>query len=294
MPDALTETLKKVRRIELTTRSIVKVANAGAYRSILKGQEMDFDEVREYQPGDEVRTIDWNVTARTGLPHIKKYIEERELTVFLLVDISASKNFGGVDTSKRELAALIAGVFAFSANSNQDKTGLLLFSGQPEFYLAPRTGSTHCLRLIREILHRQPVQPGTDLRSALDRVTSILPRRSLLVIISDFIAPDFLTSLRTAAVRHDIVAVQITDPHEEILPEAGRVRLSDPETGELLTINTSSPQVRNQYALLRGQWQAELETTFRRSGVDHITITTGASSIPALQAFFRRRTRRRA
>ncbi len=293
MADTLTEILKKVRRIELSTRRIVKAAVGGEYRSVLKGQGIDFDDFREYQPGDEVRSIDWNLTARMGLTFIKKFVEERELTVFLAVDVSASKNFGGLDMSKRELAAEIAAVFAFSAVTNQDKVGLLLFSDRPELFLAPRKGSTHCLRIAREILHHPAAGTGTGIGMALDKLTALLPRRSLVILLSDFIAPDFTHSLRVAAVRHDVVAVQITDPAEEVLPDVGHIRLSDPETGELITVNTSARWTRDEYARARAVWQAGLESTFRSCGVDLIGVRTGSSYVPALHAFFKRRAGRR-
>jgi uncharacterized protein (DUF58 family) len=291
--DSLSEILKKVRKIELITRGIVRAAVGGEYHSVFKGQGIDFDDFREYQPGDEVRSIDWNVTARMGMPFIKKFVEERELTVFLAVDISASKNFGGVDVSKRELAAEIAALFAFSASQNQDKVGLLLFTDEAELYLAPRKGSTHCLRIIREILHAQPRGRGTDIGAALDKLTSHLPRRSLVIILSDFIAPDFSRQLGVAAVRHDVVAVQISDPAEDELPEAGWVRLMDPETGELMDVNTGSRRVREQYQQARREWQALLDQTLKAAAVDRIDVRTGTNYQPALHAFFKRRAARR-
>ena len=293
MPDRLTAILKKVRKIELATRGIVKAAVGGEYHSVFKGQGIDFDDFREYQPGDEVRSIDWNVTARSGAPYIKKFVEERELTVFLVVDVSASKDFGGADQSKRELAAEIAATFAFSAIHNQDKVGLLLFSDQPELFVAPRKGSTHCLRLIREILYCQPQGTGTDVSVALDRLTAHLPRRCLVLLISDFIAPGFERSLKVAAVRHDVVAVQITDAAEEDLPQVGWMRLEDPETGELMQINTSSRRVREGYQERRSAWQTALDQTFRTAGVDKIDLRTGSNYVPALHGFFKRRASRR-
>jgi uncharacterized protein (DUF58 family) len=291
--DSLSEILKKVRKIELITRGIVRAAVGGEYHSVFKGQGIDFDDFREYQPGDEVRSIDWNVTARMGLPFIKKFVEERELTVFLAVDISASKNFGGVDVSKRELAAEIAALFAFSASQNQDKVGLLLFSDVPELFLAPRKGSTHCLRIIREILHAKPTGRGTDIGMALDKLTSHLPRRSLVILLSDFIAPDFSRQLGVAAVRHDVVAVQITDPAEESLPDVGWIRLLDPESNELMDVNTSSRALRDQYHRNRAAWQASLDATFKSAAIDRIDIRTNANYQPALHAFFKRRAARR-
>jgi len=292
MADTLSEILKKVRKIELITRGIVRAAVGGEYHSVFKGQGIDFDDFREYAPGDEVRSIDWNVTARMGFPYIKKFVEERELTVFLAVDVSASKNFGGRDQSKRELAAEIAALFAFSAIHNQDKVGLLLFSDEPEFFLAPRKGSTHCLRIIREILYCRPRGRGTDVSMALDKLTRHLPRRSLVIVISDFIAADFSRALGVAAVRHDVVAVQISDPAEDELPNAGWIRLMDPETSQMLDVNTGSSRVRNEYQRLRAHWQAGLAQTFKSASVDKIDIRTGMNYQPALHAFFKRRASR--
>ena len=294
MPDTLSEILKKVRKIELITRGIVRAAVGGEYHSVFKGQGIDFDDFREYAPGDEVRSIDWNVTARMGFPFIKKFVEERELTVFLAVDVSASKNFGGHDQSKRELAAEIAALFAFSAIHNQDKVGLLLFTGETELFLAPRKGSTHCLRIIREILYCQPKGRTTNIGMALDKLTSLLPRRSLVIVVSDFIAPDFSRALGVASVRHDVVAVQISDPAEDELPNAGWIRLMDPETGEMLDVNTGSARVRHEYQRLRAHWLAGLHQTFKNASVDRIEIRTGMNYQPALHAFFKRRASRHA
>jgi uncharacterized protein (DUF58 family) len=292
MPDTLSEILKKVRKIELITRGIVKAAVGGEYHSVFKGQGIDFDDFREYAPGDEVRSIDWNVTARMGFPFIKKFVEERELTVFLAVDVSASKNFGGRDQSKRELAAEMAALFAFSAIHNQDKVGLLLFSDDAELFLAPRKGSTHCLRIIREILYCQPKGRGTDISMALDKLTSLLPRRSLVILISDFIAEDFSRALGVAAVRHDVVAVQISDAAEDALPDAGWIRLIDPETDQILDVNTGSARVRSEYQRLRTGWKEKLNQTFKNAAVDKIDIHTGMNYQPALHAFFKRRAAR--
>jgi uncharacterized protein (DUF58 family) len=293
MADSITEILKKVRKIELSTRGIVRAAVGGEYHSVFKGQGIDFDDFREYQPGDEVRSIDWNVTARMGTPFIKKFVEERELTVLLAVDISASGNFGGREQSKRELAAEIGALFAFSAVQNQDKVGLLLFGEDVELFLAPRKGSTHCLRIIREVLHTQPQTQGTNLTRGLEKLTSHLSRRSLVVLISDFISPDFSHALNVAAVRHDVVAVQLIDPAEERLPAIGWMRLVDPETGDLRDVPTGSRRLQDLYAKQRGVWQLGLDQVFKTAGVDKIEIKTGANYQPALHAFFKRRASRR-
>ncbi len=292
MADTLSEVLKKVRKIELITRGIVRAAVGGEYHSVFKGQGIDFDDFREYAPGDEVRAIDWNVTARMGFPYIRKFVEERELTVMLAVDVSASKNFGGRDQSKREVAAEMAALFAFSAIHNQDKVGLLLFTDETELFLAPRKGSTHCLRIIREILYARPKGRGTDIGMALDKLTNHLPRRSLVIVVSDFIAPDFSRSLGVASVRHDVVAVQISDPSEEALPDVGWIRLQDPETGELMDVNTGSARVRQEYQRRRSEWLSGLQASFKSASVDAIPIRTGQNYQPALHAFFKRRASR--
>lgn len=293
MSDRVTEILKKVRKIELSTRGIVRAAVGGEYHSVFKGQGIDFDDFREYQPGDEVRTIDWHVTARMGTAFIKKFVEERELTVFLAVDVSASKNYGGKTVSKRDLAAEVAAMFAFSASFNQDKVGLQLFSDEAELFVQPRKGSTHCLRIVREILYCNPRGKGTDIGAALSRLTNHLKRRCLVILISDFMSRGFEHALRTAAVRHDVVAVQITDPAELELPDAGRITLEDPETGEILQVNTSSASVREGYRAARQRWQAELEQTFKSAGIDRIDVRTDEPYAPALHAFFKRRAARR-
>jgi uncharacterized protein (DUF58 family) len=245
----LTRILKRVRRIELLTRGLIKETLGGAYHSRFKGQGIEFDDFREYQPGDDTRFIDWNVTARMNDPYVRKYIEERELTVMLLVDISSSGDYGSGEDSKRERAAEVAAVFAFSAQHNGDKVGLCLFSDQVEQYLPARKGGSHTLRIIRDILDKQPVSPRTNLAPALDLALQRIPHRALVVLISDFLTTDdaWEKNLRSLATKHDIVAAQIIDPRELELPDAGRVVLEDPETGEQHVLNTSSPAVRRQY-----------------------------------------------
>src|SRR5687767_3059385 len=229
------EILKKIRRLELKTRGMVEAAFAGHYRSVFKGRGMNFEEVREYQPGDEVRTIDWNVTARFGElrgdAYVKKFTEERELTVMLVVDVSASGNFGSVELSKRELAAEVACLFAFSAIRNNDKVGLLLFSDHVELFIAPKKGRAHTLRLIREVLFFEPKGKGTNPADALRYMNRIVHQRSVTFLLSDFQAPDFSKELSVTSQRHDLIAVRIVDPREQELPDLGRVTLEDAETG---------------------------------------------------------------
>ncbi len=291
-PPDLASILADVRRIELITRGIVRATVGGEYHSVFKGQGIDFDDFREYQAGDEVRSIDWNVTARQGTPFIRKYVEERELTVFVAVDVSASMNYGSKSEAKRHLAARVAALFAFSAIYNQDKVGLLLFSDEIELYLPPAKSRLHSLRLIREILTHQPRRLRSDATKALDFLTNHIARRSLILFISDFDNGRLPANLRTAAIRHDIVALQVADPAENTLPSAGRLRIADPETGEEIVINTSNPRIRAQYHQLRQEWQESLDRTFKTCSIDKISVQTGEDYQPALHGFFKRREKR--
>ena len=290
------EILKKIRRLELKTRGMVEAAFAGQYRSVFKGRGMNFDEVREYQPGDEVRTIDWNVTARLGEvrgeAYVKKFTEERELTVMLIVDVSASGDFGSVNLSKRELAAEVACLLAFSAIRNNDKVGLVLFSDHVELFIAPKKGRIHTLRLIREILFFEPKGRGTEPALALDYLNRVLHRRSVVFLISDFQAPDFSKQLSITGRRHDLIAIPIVDPREEELPDVGRVTFEDAETGEQIEINTSDRLTRLRYAQTFGTLANERMRDFRRKRVDTISLKTDVDYVPALRNFFRVRERR--
>jgi uncharacterized protein (DUF58 family) len=295
------EIIKKIRQIEIRTNRLVTESLAGAYHSVFKGQGMNFDEVREYQPGDDVRTIDWNVTARMNHPFIKKFVEERELTLMLLVDVSGSGLFGSRAQSKRELAAEIASVLAFSAIRNNDKVGLLLFTDEVEKFIPPRKGRGHVLRVIREVLFFEPKRRGTDLINALEFMGRVLPHRSIAVVISDFQTPQssgalplpIQTALRIANRRHDVVTVQITDRYEMQLPALGRLTLEDAETGEILEINTSDPGSRDAFALRRQKQLNDLARQFRSSGIDSIQLRTDESYSAALGNFFETRERRR-
>jgi uncharacterized protein (DUF58 family) len=295
------EIIKKIRQIEIRTNRLVTESLAGAYHSVFKGQGMNFDEVREYQPGDDVRTIDWNVTARMNHPFIKKFVEERELTLMLLVDVSGSGLFGSRAQSKRELAAEIASVLAFSAIRNNDKVGLLLFTDEVEKFIPPRKGRGHVLRVIREVLFFEPKRRGTDLINALEFMGRVLPHRSIAVVISDFQTPQssgplplpIQTALRIANRRHDVVTVQITDRYEMQLPALGRLTLEDAETGEILEINTSDPSSRDAFALRRQKQLNDLARQFRSSGIDSIQLRTDESYSAALGNFFETRERRR-
>lgn len=295
------EIIKKIRQIEIRTNRLVTESLAGAYHSVFKGQGMNFDEVREYQPGDDVRTIDWNVTARMNHPFIKKFVEERELILMLVVDVSGSGLFGSRAQSKRELAAEIASVLAFSAIRNNDKVGLLLFTDEVEKFIPPRKGRGHVLRVIREVLFFQPKRRGTDLVNALEFMGRVLPHRSIAVIISDFQTPKtsgalplpVQTALRIANRRHDVVTVQITDRYEMELPALGRLTLEDAETGEILEINTTDPASRDAFALRRQKQLNDLARQFRSSGIDAIQLRTDESYGAALGNFFETREKRR-
>jgi uncharacterized protein (DUF58 family) len=240
-----------------------------------------------------VRSIDWNVTARQGTPFIRKYVEERELTVYVAVDVSGSTLYGSGDQSMRMLAARVAAAFAFSAIHNQDKCGLVLFSDEVELFLPPAKSRRQALRMIREILYAQPRGRTTNPRAALDLITRHTNKRCLVLLISDFQFPGLAESLRTAAVRHDVVAIQLSDPAQAELPKAGRIRLADPETGEEIVVNTQSSRVREQYARLRAAWQADIDQAFRSLAIDSIPVRTDADYQPALHAFFRKREKRR-
>ena len=253
---------------------------------------MNFEEVRPYTPGDEIRAIDWNVTARTGEPYIKKFTEEREMTVMILLDVSASGNFGSIRESKRELAAEVAAVLAFSAIHNNDKVGLLLFSDRVELFIPPKKGRMHILRLIREMLYFVPKGRGTDLAGALEYMNKVIIRRAVLFVISDFLTADFSRPLTVSAKRHDMVALTIVDPVEEVLPDVGVILLEDPETGEQIEVDTSRRDVSKGYADLAAQRAREVQRIFGSRGVDTVQLRTDTDYLPVLRNFFDRRGRR--
>jgi uncharacterized protein (DUF58 family) len=294
--EAARDILKKIQRLELKTRGLVAATFSGQYRSVFKGRGMNFEEVREYQPGDEVRCIDWNVTAKYsevhGAAYVKKFTEERELTVMLVVDVSASGEFGSVHLSKRELAAEVACLFAFSAIRNNDKVGLILFSDHVELFIPPKKGRIHTLRLIREILYFEPKGRGTQPAEALDYLNQVLHRRSVVFLISDFQTPDFSRQLGVTSRRHDLIAIPIVDPREEELPDVGRLTLEDAETGEQIEINTSDPATRLGYLKVVDRQTAARLRDFRRKRIDAISLKTDQDYIPALRTFFRTRERR--
>jgi uncharacterized protein (DUF58 family) len=286
------EILKKIRRLELRTRRLVNAGFAGQYHSVFKGRGMNFEEVREYAAGDEIRSIDWNVTARMNAPYVKKFTEERELTVMLVVDVSASGTFGSVELSKRELAAEVASILAFSAINNNDKVGLLLFSDDVELFIPPKKGRLHTLRLIREMLYFQPKGRGTNLAGALDYLNRVISRRAVIFLISDFLAPDFSKALTVSSRRHDVVAMPVSDPGESALPDVGIITLEDAETGQQIDINTGSKSVRRGLTDLDEVRRKSLERLFRSRRVDIVRLSTTEDYLLPLRAFFEQRERR--
>lgn len=286
------EIIKKIRRIQITTARTVNDVLAGQYRSVFKGRGMEFAEVREYQLGDDVRSIDWNVTARTGRLYVKQFCEERELTVMLLVDASGSGRFGSFEQTKNELAAEIGALIAFSAIRNNDKVGLIIFTDTVEKFVAPKKGRSHVLRVIREILYFQPSGRRTDIAAAIEYLMRITTRRTVAFLISDFLATGYERRLRIANQRHDIIALRITDPREVELPPAGLIQLEDPESGEVALVNAGDSKLRKRYERLVRRYLAEQAKAFRSMNVDHVEIWTNSSYVEPLVRFFRMRERR--
>lgn len=288
------ELMATIRRIELRTRRLVNDSFAGEYHSVFKGRGMEFDEVRPYQPGDEIRTIDWNVTARTGHPYVKRYVEERELTVMLVVDASASENFGSVKRFKRELAAELTAVLAFAATTNNDKVGLLIFTDQVELYIPPRKGRKHILRLIRELLAFEPKHSGTNIKLALDSVNRLLKRKAIVFLVSDFIAsPDsYRKELAITNQRHDLIAVDLSDPMEEGIANVGVLAVEDPETGDIVWVDTGSRAWQQAFRQRMGQLAAGKNQAFLNASVDRIHVATDKDYTTPLTQFFAQRAMR--
>jgi uncharacterized protein (DUF58 family) len=286
------EVISKIRRIQITTSRKVTDVFAGQYLSVFKGVGMEFDEVRQYNPGDEIRSIDWNVTARTGQPFIKKFVEERELTIMILLDVSRSCRFGTMGRVKSELAAELCSVIAFSAIKNSDKVGMITFTDGIEKYIPPRKGVRHVLRVTREAIYNTPKGGGTDINSVLEYLNRVTTRQTITFIVSDFYAPDFQKTLSITGKRHDIVAVTITDPAELRLPDAGIVKLHDAETGTPYMIDTADPKTRRVYEERALRMDLERRQIFRSAGVDNINIRTDESYVEPLIRFFRMRERR--
>ncbi len=294
---SLAEVVRKVRQIELRTRRLVNDAVAGHYHSVFRGRGIDFDEVREYVPGDDVRTIDWHVTARAGHPFVKKFREDRELTILLLVDVSGSLEFGSAAASKRELEAELASVLALSATRNNDKVGLVLFTEDVETYIPPKKGRFHVLRVVREILGAAPQRRGTDVARALRFANEVTHRRAIVFLLSDLLSPrgahaDLRDAVRLVRRRHDLVAMHLHDPREMALPNVGLLTLEDAETDELVELDTGKARVRERYAALAETRRLETARTLRREGVDCLEIDTARPYLPPLLAFFKNRERR--
>jgi len=284
------ETLDKIRRIRIRTRTILEAGIVGAYHAVFKGRGMEFAEVREYTPGDDVRTIDWNVTARMGAPFVKKYVEERDLTLLLLVDASGSQGFGSRYLLKRDYAAEIAAVLAFSAVANQDRVGAVLFTDRIEAFIAPARGQDHALRIVRDALAIEPAGRGTDLAGALRFAHHVLRRRSIVAVISDFQATAYERPLGVLRRRHDVIAVQLHDPHERTLPEAGLVALVDPESGERVVVDLGDAVSRRRLLTAAPERAREV---FRRTRVDALALSVAEPYEQPLSAFFKARERRK-
>jgi uncharacterized protein (DUF58 family) len=286
------ELARQVRLLEISTRHIVTEVFAGDYSSAFKGRGIEFADVREYQPGDDVRSIDWNVTARSGRPFVKRFTEERELTVVLTVDLSASGAFGTAEKSKRELACEVAALLAFAAVRKGDRVGLLIFTDQVELYVPPKKGTRHTLRLIRELLAFEPSRAGTRLSAAADHIGRLLHRRSLVFVISDFLCEDLTPAIRKLAPRHDLVAIDVSDPRDFELVAAGLLDVRDPETGRTMVLDTSSRRVREAYRAASVHAASRRESALRRMGVDRLALSTASSYVHDIVAFFKQRERR--
>ncbi len=284
--------LKKVKKIELSTRHLVNEVFGGEYHSVFKGRGMEFAEVREYTPGDEIRTIDWNVSARTGVPYVKLFEEERELTVMILVDASASGAFGTRVQMKRNLAAELSAVLAFSAVKNNDKVGLIIFTDRVENYIPPRKGRSHVLRVIREVLNHQPQHQGTSINTAIEFMNRVLRKRAVTFMISDFLDQDYEKSLKQASRRHDMLSFHLQDPWEIEIPDLGLIQIHDGETGETSLINTSNRSLRNAYKQKGQDRLDQLQNFFKSSGLDYLPIRTDVPYVDPLINFFRKRAMR--
>ena len=286
--------IARIRRIEITTRKLVSDSFAGEYQSVFKGRGMEFDEVRQYHPGDDVRSIDWNVTARTGEPYVKSFIEERELTAMLVVDVSGSGDFGTRNRFKRELAVELAAVMSFAAITNNDKVGLLLFTDRVESLVPPRKGRSHVLRMVRDLLVFQPMGSGTDIRLALDTVHQMLKRRSIVFLVSDFLAdPDsYRQAMMVTNRHHDVVAFDLSDPLEHQMADVGILSLEDAETGERRWVDTGSRVWRQEFADRVTRLEEGKRDVFSSAGVDRINVTTERDYVAEVGAFFKDRLRR--
>jgi len=289
----LKELFKKIRQIEIRTKGLVEEVFGGEYHTAFKGQGMEFAEVRPYQFGDDIRSIDWNVTARTGETYIKKFEEEREQTLMLVVDISGSELFGSKYKFKREIAAEISAIIAFSAIRNNDKVGLILFSDQIELFVPPKKGKRHVLRLIRDLFAHDQSSFKTNISVGLDRVLRVLKRRSIVILISDFYDSGYERPLRAVSARHDTIAIHLHDPREEELPAVGLLDLTDAETGETITLDTGSLKLREAYSEDSAQHRENTDTVLRKARVDRVLVHTDEGYVEPLIQFFRRRNKKR-
>lgn len=285
--------LKKVRKIEIKSKGLSNHIFAGEYHTAFKGTGMAFSEVREYQSGDDIRSIDWNVTARYNTPYVKIFEEEREMTVMLLIDVSASGDFGTNKQYKKDLATEIAAVLAFSAIKNNDKVGVIFFSDRIEKFIIPKKGKSHILRIIREIVSLEPDSKGTDVAMALEYFNSVIKRRSICFILSDFTSAPFSKPLKIASKKHDIVGVRIHDKRESEMPNIGLVPMQDMETDKLVYVDTSNKEIRLNYSKTRSQKIKDLNKTFETNGVDLVQISTGEDYVKPLVNFFKRRGKRK-
>ncbi len=292
MPIDTTELMKQVGKIKILTSHLIDDRLSGDYHSVFKGQGVEFDEVRPYVPGDDVRSIDWNVTARTGSPHVKRFSEERELTVLFLVDVSGSQIFGSGTRSKSELAAELTCLLAMTAIRNQDKIGLILFSDRILKSIPPRKGRTAVMRLVREVLAADETREGTDLAAALRFLNNVQKRKAVVFLVSDFQAVGYEKELRVTARRHDVIACPISDPCERALPDVGLIELQDPETGELFLVDTASRAVREAFRANAARDDEALNRFLKRTGIDRIALSTGRPYIDDVRALFRRRARK--
>lgn len=287
------ELIKKVRKIEIKTRGLSKQIFSGEYHSAFKGRGMAFSEVREYQAGDEIRTIDWNVTARTSTPYVKVFEEERELIMMLMVDISSSENFGTTTQQKKDLITELSAVLAFAALQNNDKIGLILFSDKVEKYIPPKKGKSHVLRIIRELIEFKPENTGTDISEAVKYFNNVTKKRSITFIISDFIDNNFDDSLKIVSKKHDTIAVQIYDKSETAIPNLGLIKIKNPETNEFFIFDTSSKENRRLYKDWWDKRNIEINNIFKKAKIDSINIKTDESYIAPLQKFFKKRESKR-
>ncbi len=286
------EILKKVKRIDIQTRGLVDEVFSGRYHSIFKGQGIDFNDIREYQPGDDIRSIDWNVSARAGHPYIKVFEEERELTVMLIADVSASSQFGTYNQMKGELAVEMCAVLAFSAIKNNDKIGLIIFSDRIEKYVPPKTGKSHVLRVLRELLYFKPEGKNTDISVPLEYLYKVMRKRATVFLVSDFLSGGFEKALRIAKRKHDIVAITVSDPRERAMPDVGLIEFQDAETGQYALLDTANKEVMEQFSIQAELAREKRETLFKSMNIDFINIFTDESYVIPFVKFFKKRAKR--